>query len=80
MEPSEGYGFGLAIDKLRRGLRVQRAGWNGKGMWLRFVPHIMLPHEPPRLPYLEMFTASGELVPWLASQADVLASDWRDAP
>lgn len=26
--------FGLAIEALKKGLRVARAGWNGKGMWL----------------------------------------------
>lgn len=28
------------------------------------------------LPYLQMFTADKKLVPWLASQTDVLAEDW----
>ena len=28
------------------------------------------------LPYLEMKTADNKLVPWLASQSDVLAEDW----
>jgi hypothetical protein len=26
--------FGLAIEALKRGAKVSRAGWNGKGMWL----------------------------------------------
>jgi hypothetical protein len=26
--------FGLAIEALKRGQKVARAGWNGKGMWL----------------------------------------------
>jgi hypothetical protein len=26
--------FGEAIEALKRGERVRRAGWNGKGMWL----------------------------------------------
>jgi hypothetical protein len=30
--------FGLAIEALKRGQRVARAGWNGKGMWLILVP------------------------------------------
>lgn len=30
--------FGLAIEALKRGKRVARAGWNGKGMWLLLVP------------------------------------------
>lgn len=30
--------FGQAIEALKQGKRVQRAGWNGKGMWLVYVP------------------------------------------
>lgn len=30
--------FGLAIEALKSGKRVSRAGWNGKGMWLVLVP------------------------------------------
>ena len=29
-----GMPFGLAIEALKKGERVARAGWNGKGMWL----------------------------------------------
>jgi hypothetical protein len=32
-----GFDFGTAIAFMRRGIRVHRAGWNGKGMWLRYV-------------------------------------------
>lgn len=33
-----GMSFGLAIQALKMGKRVARAGWNGKGMWLVLVP------------------------------------------
>lgn len=29
--------FGEALAALKRGVRVARAGWNGKGMWLTLV-------------------------------------------
>lgn len=32
--PVEGMTFGQAIEALKAGQRVARAGWNGKGMWL----------------------------------------------
>lgn len=32
--PTEGLTFGLALEALKKGMRVARAGWNGKGMWL----------------------------------------------
>lgn len=31
---TSGLTFGLAIEALKAGKRVARAGWNGKGMWL----------------------------------------------
>lgn len=32
--PTTGMSFGMAIEALKLGQRVARAGWNGKGMWL----------------------------------------------
>ena len=74
---SNAYGmdFGDAIRCLKRGQRVQRHGWNGKGMWLELqVPDA---HSKMSLPYIFMKTADEKLVPWLASQTDVLGDDWR---
>ena len=66
--------FGDAIVALKEGKRVSRAGWNGKGMWLELqVPDA---HSKMTLPYIYMKTAQDDLVPWLASQTDVLAEDW----
>lgn len=67
-------GIGWAIKQMRDGQRVQRAGWNGKGMWLGLqVPD---EHSKMGLPYVYMSTVDGRLVPWLASQTDLLAEDW----
>lgn len=67
--------FGWALEILRAGGRVQREGWNGKGMWLALqVPDT---HSKMTLPYIYMSTVTGDLVPWLASQTDVLATDWQ---
>jgi hypothetical protein len=69
--------FGEAIVLLKAGRRVSRSGWNGKGMWLALqVPDR---HSKMSLPYIYMKTADGHLVPWLASQTDVLAEDWSQA-
>jgi hypothetical protein len=32
--PCSGMTFGLALEALKKGAKVARAGWNGKGMWL----------------------------------------------
>ena len=68
--------FGWALTQLRAGFRVSREGWNGKGAWLE----LQYPDEfsgRMTLPFIFMFTAQGDLVPWLASQTDVLAFDWE---
>jgi len=67
--------FGWAIDCLKAGKCVRREGWNGKGMWL----HLQVPDEHSKMtePYIYMSTAQGGLIPWLASQADMLADDWE---
>ena len=66
--------FGWALAALKSGERVSRAGWNGEGMWLA----LQRPDEGSKmtLPYIFMSTVTGDLVPWLASQTDVLADDW----
>lgn len=67
--------FGWALHRLKDNQRVARLGWNGKGMWLGLqVPD---KHSKMSLPYIYMVTAQGDLVPWLASQADMLACDWH---
>lgn len=66
--------FGQAIELLKDGQKVARIGWNGKGMWLK----LQRPdeHSKMTLPYIYMKTADDRLVPWLASQTDVLSEDW----
>lgn len=81
--------FGHAIEMLKTGNAVARAGWNGKGMFLYLVPANAYPAQTgvakahfgddalvPYSAYIAMKTATGEVVPWLASQTDVLADDW----
>lgn len=66
--------FGEALRCIRVGRKVSRSGWNGKGMWIALqVPD---EHSKMGLPYIYMSTVNGKLVPWLASQTDVLARDW----
>lgn len=79
---TDGLPFGLAIEALRKGERVARSGWNGKGMWLKFVPvdiaeSISFQYAALKsLPWIGMKKADDCFVPWLASQSDILATDW----
>lgn len=67
-------GFGAALDALNKGDKVWRENWNGRGMWL----HLQRPDANSKmtLPYIYMKTADDQLVPWLASQTDMLSEDW----
>ncbi|WP_103110713.1 DUF2829 domain-containing protein [Brevibacillus reuszeri] len=76
--------FGQAIEELKMGKKVARAGWNGKGMWLTYV--LAWSYNPSgsvaslgleKLPWIGMKTADDKFVPWLASQTDMLAEDWE---
>ena len=74
--------FGMALDALKRGTKVQREGWNGKGMWVVLIHpgnsmHTSSAGSFDMQPCIGMKTAGGNMQPgWLASQADMLADDW----
>ena len=81
--------FGQAIEALKQGKKVARAGWNGKGMFLFLVPGSTFKvNRAPLLgiypegtevnycSHIDMKTADDKVVPWLASQTDALAEDW----
>lgn len=83
------FNFGKAIEALKVGSKVARSGWNGKDMFLFLVPgSTFTVNRPPLLgiypegtvidyqPHIDIRTADGKVVPWLASQSDVLADDW----
>lgn len=75
-------GFDIAIVGIKRGEKWRRAGWNGKGMWVTRHPPVMGDCDGTGLFIAEslwMKTAGNSLVPWLASQTDLLANDWEVA-
>lgn len=70
----ENMNFETILPLIKAGGRAARMGWNGKGMWIALqVPDA---NSKMGLPYLYILTADGKLVPWLASQSDLLAEDW----
>ncbi len=85
--------FSGALQILKNGGKVARSGWNGKSMFIFLVPgSTFIVNRPPLLgiypegteinycPHIDMKTADGKIVPWLASQTDVLADDWTLVP
>ena len=76
--------FGAAITTLKDGGKVRRRGWNGKGIFIE----LQRPDENSKMthPYIFIDTtglqtdnsdAPKDLVPWLASQTDMLSEDWE---
>lgn len=76
--------FGEAIEQMKMGFGISRKGWNGKGIFVA----IQEPDEDSMMtaPYIYIDTsglltgnpdAQKVLVPWLASQTDMLAEDWE---
>ncbi len=85
-------GIGWAVKEMQNGERVARKGWNGKGMFLFLVPASRFKvNRAPLLgiypegteinyhAHVDMKTATGDVVPWLCSQTDLLATDWEHA-
>lgn len=81
--------FSDALEVIKQGGKVARAGWNGKGMFVFLVPGSQFTvNRAPLLgiypagtevryhAHIDMRTADGQIVPWLASQTDLLANDW----
>jgi len=82
--------FFSSVEKsLKQGKKVARKGWNGKGIFLFLVevskfiancePLLSIFDEGEEIdccPHIDMKTADDKIVPWLASQTDVLATDW----
>lgn len=63
--------FGAAIEHLKSGGKIQRAGWHGKGMSVK-----ILALEGMRA-CMALELPDGSIQPgWNASTADVLAEDW----
>ena len=87
----ETFDFSEALLRLKEGAKIARTGWNGKGMFLFLVPgsHFKVNRAPllgiypegteiDYCPHVDMKTADGKVVPWLASQTDLLADDWME--
>lgn len=81
--------YGQALQAAREGKLIARQGWNGKGMYVFFVPGSkFIVNRPPLLgifpngteivyrPHLDMKYADGTVGVWMASHSDMLEADW----
>lgn len=76
--------FGEALELLKNGYSMCRSGWNGSNIFIK----LQRPDEHSKMssPYIYIDTryvvsnsptAIRSCVPWVASQTDLLAEDWR---
>ena len=91
--PTSGMNFGLAIESAKKGCKITRRGWNGRGMYVIYrtgypggIPcnkntadAVGIPEGTlfKVCPYLQMKCVDGSFQMWLASQSDILADDWE---
>lgn len=80
--------FSWALIRLKEGAKMQRSGWNGKGMYVYYVPAArykactdnarkefgdMVPYEP----YFAIKNVKDTVSTWIPSINDCLAEDWE---
>lgn len=82
--------FGEAIEFAKRGKKITRNGWNGKGQYVYYQEGSVIDPAQGRnqvlremsgpikiRPHLDLKTADGSIqIGWIASQTDMLAEDW----
>ena len=79
--------LGKAIEQFNEGKRVQRKGWNGKNQYIELATNISYKntkgeiinakHDAIGNRAIAFVGTSGVQIGWLASQADMLADDWK---
>ena len=79
--------FGKAIECLKNGMKVARKGWNGKGMFIYYVPADSYPTRTEIAkkefgetvqynPYFAIKNVNETVSTWVPSINDCLAEDW----
>jgi hypothetical protein len=84
---TSGLDFGSAIQLMKDGKQLQRAGWNGKNQYIELAKNISytnskgevinVNHDAIGNQAIAFVGTSGVQLGWLASQADMLAEDWQ---
>ena len=90
--PTDGLTFGLAIEAVKKGYKIARKGWNGKGLFIVYqkgYPNGIPCNKQTAVawglnegdlfrcePYLQIKMTNGSHSMWTPSINDVLAEDW----
>ena len=78
--------FSKAIELLKQGRKLSRAGWNGKKQYIELATNISyidsdgnihnVDHTEMGNKAIAFVGTSGTQLGWLASQSDMLSEDW----
>lgn len=81
------FGFEQAISYVKQGKKIQRAGWNCKTQYIELATNLSYTradgtivnanHDAIGNKALAFVGTQGVQIGWLASQADMLAEDWK---
>lgn len=84
--------FGQALEAMKAGQKVARAGWNGKGMFVYLVPASNYPAQTgaakshfgdgamvPYNAYMAIKNVDDTVSTWVPSVNDCLSEDWSIA-
>ena len=85
--PTKNLTFGWAVDVAKANYKIAREGWNGKGMFVYYVPaneyktttdvaKKEFGETVKYNAYLAMKTVNGSVSTWVPSINDCLADDW----
>lgn len=72
------FNFGEALKYLKRGLKVCRKGWNGKGLYVKLEKGGDYEFSE-ILPYFVIKNTSNSFNTWVPSVSDLMADDWTIA-
>lgn len=88
MKAPAGYPFGFALEAVQQGRKIARTGWNGKGMFVYYVPggdfasltDVAIKEFGTTVhynPYFAIKNVDGTVSTWVPSVNDCLAKDWQ---
>lgn len=69
------FDFGVALENIKKGLKVCRKGWNGKGMYVKLEKGGDYEFSEIN-PFFVIKNTSNSFNTWVPSVSDLLADDW----
>ncbi len=73
---TDGLTFGLAVEAAKKGFKIARTGWNGKGMYVQLNPAKDFEFSE-LCPYFTIKNVRNSFDTWVPSISDILAEDWQ---